>query len=84
MVLDTKVIAYRTDVQNFLTKFCVADRPEITDTVHKQMMLAHFYYIDYDSQGWYVLDDCDQFFREPTTSEWNIYAALWEGATAYE
>lgn len=77
-------LTLQTEIQNFLNAFCIPDRKEITETVHKQMMKAHFYYVDCFNQGWYVLDDCSQFHRQPTGDEWNIYGTLWTDLTADE
>lgn len=78
------MLTIRAAMQDFLEKFCVRDRREITDKVHKNMMLAHFYFVDYANQGWYVLDDPSQFHKELTQEEYWIYGTLWEKAVAYE
>lgn len=79
-----KRIAYKTAVRNFLDAFCIPDRRGITETVHKQMMLAHFYYVDDNEQGYYILDDPDQFHRELTDSEYYVYGTMWGEAVAQE
>ena len=48
------------------------------------MMKCHFYYVDYQNQGWYVLEDDRQFNRKLTDSEYWVYGELWQNATAYE
>jgi len=79
-----KKIAFQTEVQNFLNAFCVPDRKAITKKVHEKMMLTHFYYVDDFNQGWYVLDDCSKFHREPSGDEYYVYGTLWQDAVAYE
>lgn len=79
-----KRVAFQTEVQNFLTKFCIPDRRAITASAHKNMMLTHFYYVDDFNQGWYVLDDSNKFHKEPNGDEWYVYGTLWADAVKYD
>lgn len=69
-------------IRNFLEKHCVKDRREISEQVHKQMMYAHFYYVDKVGQGWYVLDDPEDFISELSGEDYWAYGDTWEHAVA--
>jgi len=77
-------IAFQTEIQNFLDKFCTKDRLIISKKAHEAMMTGHFYYVDMYNQGWYVLNNHNNLWREPTADEYYVYGQLWCDAVAYE
>lgn len=85
MVVKTdSTLSMRDEIQSFLEEFCTKDRMSISRTVHKTMMISCFYYVDYESQGWYVLDNSENFHRELDGDDYWIYGEMYQGATAYE
>lgn len=72
------------EILDFLEKFCTRDKRSITKSVHNSMMMSCFYYIDYESQGWYVSDEPENFHRKLTGDEYWVYGEMYQDATSYE
>lgn len=86
MVVNTEnsSIFIRGEIQHFLEKFCTKDKKSISTPTHKKMMLSCFYYVDYQSQGWYVLDEPEGFHKKLDGDEHWIYGGMYQDATSYE
>lgn len=85
MVVTAEALSFLDgEIVEFLEKFCTRDKRSITRAVHCKMMISCFYYIDYEGQGWYVLDDSEGFHRKLDGDEYWIYGELYQEATSYE
>lgn len=51
-------------IEEFLNKFAKKDSPDMDDSIVELLMDDHFYYIDYNMQGWYIKEDVSTLANE--------------------